>query len=105
MDDEYKQILGKVMAEKRMRAGLNKSQLGLISGVDRATVRLVETGEGNPTTITLLRLAQAVGASLADIFVETERLLSGKSNDYPPIPESIQFDGGTSANTYFITRF
>ncbi len=104
MNDEYRQALGKVLAEKRGHARLHKNKLALMVGVNRATIRYIERGKENLTIDTLLRIAQGLGVSLADVMVETERLLYGENKERPPIPDSIQLDTSEPAGTYFITR-
>ena len=78
MDDEYRLILGEVLSRKRVKAGLSKQQLALMVGLNRLTIRKIENGTANPSLNVLLRITAGIGISLADTFVECERILAGE---------------------------
>ncbi|MBQ9000428.1 MAG: helix-turn-helix transcriptional regulator [Eggerthellaceae bacterium] len=81
MNTRYKECLGEVLSEKRRLANINKSQLCLMIGVSRLTIRKIENGEANPTTDILLRFSQGVGISLAEVFSECERRMAQLPED------------------------
>ena len=99
MNGEYRKAFGQVIAAKRREANLSKQQLALMAGTSRLTLRRIEIGEANPTINLLLRLAQALGSSLADIAVMAERILAEEAGSRPPIPNPDQPSRG-----YFLTR-
>jgi len=47
---------------------MSQDELAAASGIDRATISLVENGHRNPTLETLERLAPALGVEMADFF-------------------------------------
>jgi DNA-binding XRE family transcriptional regulator len=67
---EADRILSCVMEslqEERERQGLSLKKLGAISGVNRTTIGLIETGKRSPSLIICLRVADALGLDLADV--------------------------------------
>lgn len=105
MDEEYKRMLGQVLARKRREAGLGKQQLALMVGVNRLTIRKIENGVANPTVGILLRITRGLGASLADVLVECERSLMDDPAPRSPILPPVELVTGAPETRYYLTRF
>jgi transcriptional regulator with XRE-family HTH domain len=58
---------GTALRELRTAHGLSQEQLAHKAGLDRTYVSGIERGERNPSFANLLRLAEAVETSLADL--------------------------------------
>ena len=71
------QALGDAVREYRHALGISQEELGFRSRINRAYVGGIERGERNPTIEVLLRLTDALGTSLPDLFSVYERLLRG----------------------------
>jgi transcriptional regulator with XRE-family HTH domain len=69
------QALGDAMREFRHALGISQEELGFRSQTNRSYVGGIERGERNPTIEVLLRLTDALGTSLPDLFSVYERLL------------------------------
>jgi transcriptional regulator with XRE-family HTH domain len=67
--------LGNAVREFRHALGISQEELGLRGEINRAYVGGIERGERNPTIEVLLRLTDALGTSLPDLFSAYERLL------------------------------
>lgn len=50
-----------------MRQDLTQESVFLAAGINRATLQNIEAGRGNPTIITLLRIAHVLGVPLAEL--------------------------------------
>lgn len=62
MDDykNEKQRLGCAIASRREAKGVSQRMFAQFAGVDRSTLREIESGMGNPTLTTLLRLSHSL---------------------------------------------
>lgn len=61
--------MGYRIREIREARGLSQSELAEKSGITRATIWRLETGEKEETTTkTLLKIADALGVTVADLF-------------------------------------
>jgi DNA-binding XRE family transcriptional regulator len=67
--DSQLHIAGQLLA-LRHRRGLTQRQLSELSGVQQADISRIERGETHPTTVTVMRLASALGAGFG--FYETD---------------------------------
>jgi Predicted transcriptional regulators len=57
------------LREFREQKGWTQDKLSQVSGVSRVTISLLESGQQTVTTnITILKLAKALGQSVADFF-------------------------------------
>jgi transcriptional regulator with XRE-family HTH domain len=61
-----KSAFGKRLAELREAAGLSQYQLARQSGVTAQTISRIELEERDPNWVTVLKLARALGVSVAD---------------------------------------
>ena len=59
-----KEILGKLIKERRKILKVRQEDLAEISGVALRTIILIERGEGNPSLETLLKIAGVLGMEL-----------------------------------------
>jgi transcriptional regulator with XRE-family HTH domain len=57
----------------RVQRGLSQERLAFDSGADRSYVGGLERGEENPTVDLLDRLAETLGVSIAEFFVQPRR--------------------------------
>ena len=56
-----KQEIGKAIAARRDTLGITQARLAKLSGISAHTLSNLETGEGNVTLATLLKVAAIVG--------------------------------------------
>ena len=61
-------LLAEALAEAREKAGISQRELSRRSGVIQAEISKIEQGKGNPTLMTLRRLAHSLGLHVADLF-------------------------------------
>ena len=78
------EAFAKILQEIRREQGLSQEQLGFESGLHRTYISLLERGKKNPTLITLMRLAMALGASPSEIIRRVESRTGYTVGD--PIP-------------------
>jgi transcriptional regulator with XRE-family HTH domain len=71
---DYRSALGTAVRVRRERAKLTSRQLARHSGLSEGTVSRIESGKTDPTWATVRRLAAALGASVAEIAADAERL-------------------------------
>lgn len=66
-------LLGDVVSEMRRGANLTQEEVADRASVSLRFVRMIETGRGNPSYVTMLQLADAIGVPLSDIVRRVER--------------------------------
>jgi transcriptional regulator with XRE-family HTH domain len=71
-------MLGQILRETRLAAGLTQEQLALTAAVDRSYISQLERDLKSPTVSTLFRLCQAMKASPTAIIARLEQGVSGK---------------------------
>lgn len=59
--NDYLTAFGKAVRSERQRAGLSQEDLAEQSGLHRTYIGGIERGERNPTLLTTLRIATALG--------------------------------------------
>lgn len=59
--------LGAAVRRVREAKGISQEKLALEAQVDRSYVSHIETGKNNPAVLTLVKLAGAMGISVADL--------------------------------------
>ena len=69
--DSQLHIAGQLLA-LRHRRGLTQRQLSELSGVQQADISRIERGETQPTTVTAMRLAAALGADFGFYEIDIE---------------------------------
>ena len=72
--DGIKKILGEVLKNLRLEAGLSQEQLGSRCGLTRPYLGVIERGEKAITVETASRLAAGLGVRLSAIFARVEEL-------------------------------
>lgn len=65
---EELESIGSAVESFRERAGLSRQQLADSVGVHYQTIGYIERGEYSPSLILALKLAEALGASVEEIF-------------------------------------
>lgn len=61
--------MGNKIRERRLEKGMSQDKLADLSGVDRVSISLIETGKTvNPSIKTLGKIALALGTTVDDIF-------------------------------------
>jgi transcriptional regulator with XRE-family HTH domain len=65
---EYLKFLGKNIIKIRKKNNLKQEGLSDILDIDDSSLRRIESGRTNPTTITLLRIANALEVNIKDLF-------------------------------------
>jgi transcriptional regulator with XRE-family HTH domain len=66
--------LGLAVREVRRRVGLSQEELGFRSGLHRTYVGGIERGERNPSWMNIVKLAQALSVSPAELVARAEQL-------------------------------
>lgn len=64
--------LGLNIREARSEKGLSQEELAHKAGLDRSYVGDIERGERNPTVVSLLKLARALGMSVSDFVIDID---------------------------------
>jgi len=63
-------MVGRNVRRVRLAAGLSQAKLAERMGVDRAYVSGLESGQRNPTVVTLWHICEALGVRLRTLFDE-----------------------------------
>jgi len=66
-DPEPRILLGQAVAEARESASMSQRELSRSSGVMQAEISKIEQGKGNPTLLTLQKLAKSLGRTIASL--------------------------------------
>lgn len=91
MSDHIRQNLLRLMAT----AGLSIHAVAEKTGLDERTIRKLLTGDGHPHAQTLHRLAEGIGASVDELFVDPAQLLYRRfDRTTNPMVEEIVQDHG-----------
>ena len=64
---ERQATLGSRIQAERLRQNLTQEAVFLAAGIDRGTLQAIEAGRGNPTYVTLLKIAYVFDIPLADL--------------------------------------
>ena len=71
-------VLGKrsqypvLMNEKRAVCNLTKERLSLMVGINRLTLRRIESGDANPTLDVMYRISEGLGVPLSELIAQAE---------------------------------
>jgi transcriptional regulator with XRE-family HTH domain len=71
------QGLGRALQEARDKRGLTQEALSLETGVHRNYIGGMERGERSPSVEVVVKLADALGVTLAELFKRAERIAAG----------------------------
>ena len=88
--------LGRRIAELRHSRGITISTLADTAGLSTGLVSQIERGHGNPSYLTMLKLAQALEVPISNFFVVEERGTSGKVVRKDTRSLHLNFDGDIS---------
>jgi transcriptional regulator with XRE-family HTH domain len=66
-------LRGETVSELRRAAGLTQEDVSDTASVSLRFYRMIETGRGNPSYVTMLRVADAIGTPLSEIVRRAER--------------------------------
>ena len=69
VDPDVKIIVGQAIVEAREEVGMSQRDLSSKSGVMQAEISKIEQGKGNPTLITLQKLAKSLGRTIASLLI------------------------------------
>ena len=64
------------LKELRARDGLNQQELGILAGVSRQTISLIERGDYSPSVTLALKIAGVLNVCVEDVFY-----LGGKEDE------------------------
>lgn len=67
------------LIERRLSLGLSHEKLGELCGLHRSTISLIESRKRQPTLITCIKIAYALGYNFSDILAKAEYLNSRES--------------------------
>ncbi len=62
--------VGAAIRAKRKEQGLSQEELAFASGVERGNMGKIERGENNLSILNLVRIADAIGATAAEILLD-----------------------------------
>ena len=69
VDPDIRLVVGQAIAEAREEKGMSQRDLSSASGVMQADISKIEKGKGNPTLITLQKIAKSLGRTLASLML------------------------------------
>ena len=64
----YLKLLGGNIVKKRKERGIKQKELSDLLDIDDGSLRRIESGRTNPTTMTLYNIASALEIKLKDLF-------------------------------------
>ncbi len=67
-------ILAENVKNLRNKKGITQRQLGINAGISSAIISGIENATGNPSVFTVLRLAEALDVSLADLLTDCKTI-------------------------------
>lgn len=65
----YSQEVGKKLRHFRNERGLSQEQVALSSGLNTNSIGMIERGIKSPTIVTLKRICDSLGISMAELFL------------------------------------
>ena len=68
----YLTAVGDRVRTERLRQNLTQERVYLAAGIDRRTLQAIEAGQGNPTAVTLLRIAYVLDTPLSELVAEPQ---------------------------------
>ena len=74
MDDDLKIGLGTAIRMRRAKENLGKERFALMVGINRLTLRKIETGAANPQLDVLLKIANGLNVPISTLFSEGESI-------------------------------
>lgn len=68
----YVAALNNRLKEYRARLGINQQEMGILAGVSRQTISLIERGDYSPSVMLAIKIARICGVTVEDIFIYEE---------------------------------
>lgn len=84
--DDLQRAVGGRVRQHRKALGLNLHDLSRLSGIAVPALSLVETGQRDVKLSTLVRLANALRISIADLVATDRDATPTTARDEPPLP-------------------
>jgi len=67
-DEEFLKQLGKRISEQRKKQGMSQVDLGSVINMEKTNLSAIENGRQNASTLTLKKIADALGCEVKDLF-------------------------------------
>lgn len=83
--DRVPLYLSKNISELRSRKNLSQQQLAQMAGIPRSTLTHIESGDGNPSLVNLLRVAAALGVGVEELLSRPRSQVSLIPADKVPV--------------------
>ena len=72
MNEKYKSGFGEAVRMQRAVCNLTKERLSLMVGINRLTLRRIESGDANPTLDVMYRISEGLGVPLSEFIAQAE---------------------------------
>ena len=72
MNEKYKSGFGEAVRMQRAVCNLTKERLSLMVGINRLTLRRIESGDANPTLDVMYRISEGLGVPLSELIAQAE---------------------------------
>jgi len=82
-DPKPAQAFGDAVRSARLARGIAQEELAALAGIERSHMGKMERGEHLPTLALMLKVANALKMSAAELIAETEANLRGADNHQP----------------------
>ena len=77
MNEKYKSGFGEAVRMQRAVCNLTKERLSLMVGINRLTLRRIESGDANPTLDVMYRISEGLGVPLSELIAQAEEAETG----------------------------
>jgi transcriptional regulator with XRE-family HTH domain len=67
-DEEFLKQLGKQISKYRRKQGMSQSDLGSVINMEKSNLSAIENGRQNASSLTLKKIADALGCEVGDFF-------------------------------------
>lgn len=67
-DEDFLKFIGSNIARLRKEKGFSQKDLGQLIDMEKTNLSAIENGRQNPTTLTLKKIADAIGCEVRDFF-------------------------------------
>lgn len=79
--EELTKKFGALVKKLRLERGLSQERLGESCGLHRNYIGAIERAERTPSIVSADKLAKALGTTLSELFLETERSADRSGNE------------------------
>jgi putative transcriptional regulator len=73
-DKDFLKLLGQEIAEQRRKLGLTQLDLASMVNMEKPSITRLEKGRTNPTSLTLLKICNALNIPISKLFKFQEKL-------------------------------